>query len=58
MARPATERDVRFYGCAIGAIVMLPHWAGVVAFVIAGWTLFLDLRDAYREADSAKRGTP
>jgi hypothetical protein len=54
MARhtPATEAHVRFYACLILSAITLPHWVGVLAFLLAGWTLFQDLRDAYREADA------
>lgn len=58
MARPATDRDVRFYGCAISAAVMAPHWASFIAFAIAGWTLFLDIRDAYRDAEKELKEPP
>lgn len=49
--RVATARDVQFYGCLILAVETLPHWGSAVFFIMAGWTLFKDLRDGYRWAE-------
>lgn len=49
MAKSATERDVRFYGCLIMALLADGHWAAWPLLAIAGWALYLDLRDSYRE---------
>lgn len=57
VVKPATERDVRFYGCLILAVVTLPHPACAVFFALALWPLWLDLRDEYREADRRLGGT-